>query len=72
MKNVRILATSEALTENNYAVHRLLLVETSQHSQREGYEISLKGRPENLHFTSGEKTDENKETIHPGELASLR
>lgn len=48
------------------------VAETSQHSQREGYETLLKGLSEPSHGTLGEKAGENKKTIRPDRLASLR
>ena len=48
------------------------MVETSQHSQREDYETPLKGRSEPSHGTLWEKASENKKTLRPDRLASLR
>lgn len=48
------------------------MAETSQHSQREDYETPLKGRSERSHGTFREKAGENKKTICPHWLSSLR
>lgn len=72
MKNVRSLSVSEALTENNYAVNRLLHGRDLAALSKGRLETSLKGRSEHSHGTFWEKAGENKKTICPDWLFSPR